>query len=72
MTKFTVLLLYPDYLADNYGEETYLAFVDADSVAEAEETAQRIVSNANEGSEPEDFLTLFVCTGHKPDLKVGD
>lgn len=40
--KFTVVLLRPDYLAENYGEDTYVALVevDEDDVLTALDAAQ--------------------------------
>ena len=40
MKKYSVLLLYPDYLADTYGEDTYYGWVEAFSVAHAISKAQ--------------------------------
>lgn len=75
MTKFTVLLLYPDYLQDN-GDDTYQAWVEADTVQEAKEKAQKEALNqeVDEGFEtywkPEDFSVLAVYEGHNEDIKA--
>lgn len=76
MTKFTVLLLYPDYVPDNYGKETYLGYVDAMSVDEAQRTVQHEAYEAYFGSdqdewfgEPADFIVLAVMRGTHNDLK---
>lgn len=68
MTKFTVLLLYPDYLQDN-GDDTYQAWVEADTVQEAKEKAQNEVFNqevddVDSTESPEDFAVLAVYEGH--------
>lgn len=74
MKKFTVLLLYPDDLADQYGEETYLAWVEAEDAPSAILKAQNEALRANgspAGSRREDFRPLFACAGHQPDLVAG-
>lgn len=38
--KYTVLLLYPDSIAEQYGEDTYLACVRAEEPEEAIKKAQ--------------------------------
>ncbi|HJW82452.1 MAG TPA: hypothetical protein VJ396_09430 [Acidiferrobacterales bacterium] len=72
MPKFSVLLLYPDYLANQYGEETFFAHVVADNKAAAIQVAQVIAEGgvANDGAKPEDFLPLLVLAGHHDDLGV--
>lgn len=78
MKLYTVLLLYPDYVASNYGEETYLAHVTADTVPAAQEAAQREVYTAHfpnpdddtpGGNSWQDFAVLAVFEGHINDLK---
>lgn len=72
MQPFTVLLLYPDYMPNQYdGQETYLAHVEAVTVDEAVEVAQREAFSAQEDMTdecPSDFAVLFVCPGHQIDL----
>lgn len=67
LKPYSVLLLYPDYLAETYGEETYYAFVTAPSRDEAV-TAARIEARDAEGNEScedgEDFAVLLVTEGH--------
>lgn len=68
MTKFTVLLLYPDYLQEN-GDDTYQAWVEADTVQEAKELGQRQAFNqeaddAASTESPNDFSVLAVYEGH--------
>jgi len=69
--KFSVLLLYPDYLATQYGEETYFTQVTAAIVEEAAKTAQ---AEAVEGQlcecNPDDFAVLLVIKGWHSDLSV--
>lgn len=73
--KYTVLLLYPDYLASNYGEDTYLAHVESDNPPNALCAAQREASSANQKDnavdcdiELTDFRPLLVAAGHLDDL----
>ncbi|MDX9971931.1 MAG: hypothetical protein RBU21_02965 [FCB group bacterium] len=60
---YTVLLLYPDYIASNYGQETYSLWVEAinpeGAVAEAQEEACRDVSH----TDADDFYPLAVYEG---------
>jgi hypothetical protein len=68
---YTVILLYPDFLSDNYGEETYVAWVEAESPEEAVKLGQKQVLNANanpEGCRAIDFYPIFACEGHHRDL----
>lgn len=70
MKAYTVIMLYPDYIASQFGE-SYLAHVEAASVEAAvvvgqNEAAQ--VDELNTIGTPEDFAVLFVCEGHISDL----
>lgn len=71
---FTVLLLCPDTLASNYGEETYLVHVDAATAAEAQVEAQREAwesqAGADEDYDGDSFLVLAVFKGYLTDFKV--
>lgn len=64
MTKYTVLLLYPDYLAEQYGDDTYLAWEYADSA----ETAIICAKASASEEHGEDFGVLAVFKGHLKDL----
>lgn len=78
--KYTVLMMYPEYLTDNYGEETYLAHVVADSVENAMTAAQDQAYQAQlkkeqfsdfepETDNPEqDFQVVLCVRGHLEDL----
>jgi hypothetical protein len=72
--KFTVLLLDPDYVANQYGEDTYLSWTEAESVEVAIERAQREAAESRRRGEedwnimPEDFTCLFCTYGHVDDL----
>lgn len=75
--KFTIILNRPDYLANDFGTDTYLAHVEAHSTAMAQEMAQLQASNADcksdaerEDANPEDYAVLAVFEGHLEDLKT--
>jgi len=69
---FTVLLLYPDYIADAYGQETYLAHVVAADPAAAVLSAQREVAidlrGTDDAVDEEDFFPLAVFAGIHDDI----
>ena len=64
---YTVLLLYPDTVAQQYGEETYLTWVQEDDIKTAIQSAQ-IEASTDFDLSPLDFLPLFACYGHHQDL----
>jgi hypothetical protein len=73
---YTVLLLYPDYLASEFGHETYLAHVKTDNVTDAIRLAQKMATMAQYevGVEPleifaRDFYVLCVFEGKHNDKK---
>jgi len=66
---YTVLLVLPDYLADDYGQETYLVQVDAVNVKEAVAEARREAVSELNGTLDTDFFVSFVCEGHVDDIK---
>lgn len=66
---YTVLLLRPDYMTDNYGQDTYQAWVLAADVATATRAAQEganasDAAGAEELGSPEDYFALAVYEGH--------
>jgi hypothetical protein len=65
--KYTVLLLYPDYVADTFGHETYLAHVEAEDTKEAIDLAQQEIANTIH-AERQDFYPLLVVYGWHDDL----
>lgn len=76
MKPYTVILMYPDYVADDYGEN-YLAHVDATDPTEAVKVAQRQAMKEN-GNEPDDdgfdreaaaYAPIAVFDGHLRDLQ---
>jgi hypothetical protein len=62
---FSVLLLYPDFVND-YGTETYYAFVEATDQIDAVAVAQRqaVAAQCIEIDDPTDFVPLLVTEGH--------
>lgn len=66
VTPFTVLLLYPDYMVDNFGQETYLAHVFASDTANAIAYARNEIRAQDQ--DPSDFYCLFCTTGHHVDI----
>lgn len=64
MPAFTVVLMVPDMLADNFGQESCITEVRAESVQDAIDRAQdkayRIYCHS---VEPEDFFPLAVFEG---------
>lgn len=80
---YTVLLLRPDYIANNYGEDTYMDHVNAESGEQAQNLAQRRAWDfdfppaADMGDEFEDigdvsfedYAVLMVIEGHRNDIK---
>ena len=69
--KYSVLLLYPDHAAENYGEETYLAWVETTTPEDAILAAQLEAQEANNiicWEDVDDFLPLLVVQGHIVDV----
>jgi len=79
MKKYSVLLLYPDYIAEEYGKETFYAFVEAESSLAAIKAAQQMAADANEvyfeedtegNNDPADFSALLCIEGHHYGLEI--
>lgn len=81
--KYTVLVLRPDYQTSDYGQDTFLTWVEADNVEEAQTLAQREAYQADQtpGEIPgdddhdeseylPDYYILFVAEGHLNDIAV--
>ena len=66
MTPFTVLLLRPDYMTDNFGQDTYLAYVFAPNANTAIDRAREELRAPDQ--DPLDYHCLFCTTGHHVDL----
>jgi hypothetical protein len=74
-TKFTVVLMRPNYRADPFGQDCYVARVEAVNTYRAREEAQKEAWNSDnknlgktEGA-PDDYYPLLVFDGH-PEVKL--
>lgn len=72
MEDFTVLLLRPDYVADTFGQDTYLAHVKAPTVALAQEAAQKEAADADREPDGGGYFVLMVVRGLHNDVKVDE
>ena len=70
MKKFTVLLMRPDYVADGFGEDTYLAHVRAETPEAAITLAQQEVAKLDDIDDIKvaDYYPLICLTGWREDL----
>lgn len=70
--KYTVLLLLPDYMAEDFGTDTYLAWVEARGPTSAVRAAQDQASDQHqkEGAEcrAADYQPLLVAEGEIYDI----
>lgn len=78
MHKFTVILLRPDYMADNYGTDVYITHVEVDTnsvsaaVAKAKQESWEIDNSGPDGElqssigTPEDYHCIVAYEGHLP------
>lgn len=76
MKDYTVLLLRPEYIADAFGQDTYMTHVEAGGVREAQHKAQLEAIHEDFDSEEieptgqeADYAILMVIEGHHMDLK---
>lgn len=71
---YTVLLLRPDHVADNYGHDIYQAWVDALNPRQAIRFAQDEACHADFGDDsdanPDDYHVLACYDGNLTDLSV--
>lgn len=65
--RWTVLLLRPDYLASDYGTDTYLAHVEAESASAAVYAAQQEVAGIDSAA---DGIDVDRCTDYVPLLCI--
>lgn len=75
--KYTVILLRPDYIADTFGQDTYMDHVEAPTPADAVDEARVRAVSIDYGADvtepqPEDYLALAVFAGHLDDLTPGE
>lgn len=62
VSTYTVILLYPDYIASNYGEDYYFWKGEAESPTDAARKAQQFLASEH-NNEPEDFYVVVVIGG---------
>ena len=68
---YTALVLRPDYMATNYGQDTFLAHVEAASPAQAQRIARREAAAADRSEvSSEDYYILLLIEGHHDDRRV--
>lgn len=72
LNPYTVLVLRPDYAAQNYGQDTFLTQVAAPTILTAQRLAQREAAEADQLDSPQDYHVLLVVEGHHFDLRVED
>lgn len=65
--KYTVILMYPDYLSENGPGETWCGSVEARDAAHAVRVAQNEIMTAD-ANDPTDFLPISVFAGEHEDL----
>ena len=73
--RYTVLLLRPDYVADDYGSETYLARVTACSAQVAVVKAQKEVAKVDDLGDSwssADYYPLITLDGWHDDVTPGE
>lgn len=64
METYTVILLYPDFIAVDDTTETYIDAVEAEDGYAAARQVQGMVAEATEGeADPEDFRVIAVILG---------
>lgn len=72
MSPYTVLLLRPDYIAKPYGQDTYMAHVEAENPANAIEAARIEVWKEDHGDDAgeswTDYNVLLIIEGHHQDV----
>jgi hypothetical protein len=65
--EYTVLVLYPDWMATEYGSDLYIETARATDVQQAIKVVQKMASDANGGEiPPEDFKAIAVFEGNVP------
>lgn len=70
LMSYTVVLLTPDYLAHQYGEDVQVRHVFAEdrikAIMQAREETQRMLDTWEHN--PDDFTVVFVCHGHQANI----
>lgn len=64
MKTFTVVLLYPDYMTDDFGAEMYVAVEEGEDAYAAVKEVQRQAKRVNTSAiDAEDFRAVLVLAG---------
>lgn len=72
-TKWSVLLLRPDYSTDHYGTDTYLALVEAPTARAALTKARnQLIKASGDVADIEDYYCLLCVRGHINDYSDGN
>lgn len=61
---YTVLLLRPDYVAQEFGKDTFCAYIYAKDAQDAVDKARKEACLVDLEDEPEDYYCLFCTPGH--------
>lgn len=69
--KFSILLLYPDYIASNFGQDTHWSWVEADTPNDAITEAQQSLAPSIQELliDVVDMYPLLVIEGHATNLR---
>jgi hypothetical protein len=72
---YTVILMRPDYVADNFGQDSYVAWVTAMNPDAAIRAAQQEAYTIDMGSDPDspgypaDYFVVTIFDGHLSDSR---
>jgi len=70
MKTYTVILLWPDYVASSFGQETYMTSVDAVDPECAVVTAQEEAMDSDDNiNDKDDLFVIAVIEGEHNDVK---
>ena len=68
MPRYTVILLLPDDIAHNYGQDSYCRHIIAPSPAQAIEIAQRDCAAIDDHDDPDAYFVIACFEGSLRDL----
>lgn len=71
MKPYTVILIRPDYIAENYGEDFYFAHVEAENPTAAVKAAQIEVvrEDGYDEDHAENYALVAIFEGHHEDVR---
>lgn len=74
--KYTVILLRPDYVTNNYGQDTYMECVEAADPSAALAEVRRMVIEVDgddgAGADPTDYFCIALIEGEHNDIDPGN